>query len=169
MGSAAYVMKPLRKVSLTRALCRLIRHFDSGEQESSPSFAAIPADVLLAEDNFTNQKVALMMLKRFGCRTDAVSNGEEALDLIRQKHYDLVLMDCQMPIMDGWATAAAIRELEHGAPRVPIIALTANALSGDKERCLQAGMDDYISKPLSLIELHTQLTKWIAPQRLPGG
>ena len=161
MGSTAYLMKPLRKASLTRALCRLIRRRDGSVLEAPEGMGQIQADVLLAEDNVTNQKVATMMLRRFGCRTDVVGNGEAALEAMRRKRYDVVLMDCQMPVMDGWAAAAAIRQLERGKARIPIIALTANALAGDRERCLEAGMDDYLTKPLSLAQLHAQLTKWV--------
>ena len=156
-------MKPLRKASLTRALCRLIRRTEGSALEGPERLEQIPAEVLLAEDNVTNQKVATMMLRRFGCRTDVVGNGEDALAAMRRKRYDVVLMDCQMPVMDGWATATAIRELERGQERIPIIALTANALAGDRERCLEAGMDDYLTKPLSLTQLHAQLAKWVAP------
>jgi CheY-like chemotaxis protein len=162
IGSTAYLMKPLRKASLTRALCRLIRRADGSLLEVPPKMDQISASVLLAEDNLTNQKVATMMLRRFGCRTDVVDNGADALDAVRRRQYDVVLMDCQMPVMDGWATAAAIRELERGQARVPIIALTANAPIGDRERCLAAGMDDYLTMPLSLLKLHEQLTKWAA-------
>jgi CheY-like chemotaxis protein len=168
MGSTAYLMKPLRKASLTRALCRLIHRPDGSVVDARAPIARIEADVLLAEDNITNQKVATMMLHRFGCRADVVGNGEEAILALRRKRYDVVLMDCQMPIMDGWETAAAIRELEAGQARTPIIALTANALSGDRERCIAAGMDDYLTKPLSLMHLHAQLTKWTKPGSRDG-
>ncbi|MFN0102885.1 MAG: response regulator [Bryobacteraceae bacterium] len=165
MGSAAYLMKPLRKARLTRALCRLVRP-DGASAQAPPALSTLSADVLLAEDNITNQKVATMMLRRIGCRTDIVGNGEEALAAIGRKRYDLILMDCHMPVMDGWAAATAIRELERGRTRTPIIALTANAMTGDRERCIQAGMDDYLTKPLSLPQLHAQLTKWAAPAEL---
>lgn len=164
MGNTAYLMKPLRRASLTRALCRLLRWTDGAVLVASAGMGQIQADVLLAEDNLTNQKVATMMLlRRFGCRTDVVGNGEDALAAMRRKRFDVVLMDCQMPGMDGWATAAAIRELERGEARIPIIALPENALTGDRERCLEAGMDDCLAKPLSLAQLHAQLTKWAAP------
>jgi CheY-like chemotaxis protein len=166
MGSTAYLMKPLRKASLTRALCRMIRRPDGAEMTALTSLGGVTADVLLAEDNLTNRKVALMMLQRLGCRTDVVANGAEALEAVRSKRYDLVLMDCQMPVMDGWAAAAAIRAGEREGTRLPIVALTANALSGDRERCMEAGMDDYLTKPLSLIQLHEQLTKWATPGEL---
>ena len=166
MGSSAYLMKPLRKASLTRALCRLIRRPDGAEMTPVAGFDGVQADVLLAEDNLTNQKVALMMLRRLGCRADVVTNGEEALAAVRSKRYDMVLMDCQMPVMDGWAAAAAIRAGESNGTHTPIIALTANALSGDRERCMAAGMDDYLTKPLSLLQLQAQLTKWATPGEL---
>jgi CheY-like chemotaxis protein len=165
LGCTAFLMKPLRKATLTRALCRLVRNRGEAENEVPAPLKEIAANVLLAEDNLTNQQIALLMLKRIGCQTDAVSNGADALEYIRKKRYDLVLMDCQMPVLDGWATAAAIRALEEGQSRVPIIALTNNAMTEDKERCRKAGMDECLTKPLSLLALHSVLTKWALPAR----
>lgn len=119
--------------------------------------------ILLAEDNLVNQKVALKLLEKAGYAADLVENGRQALDLLRAEKYDLVLMDCQMPEMDGFAATQKIRastELRSGRD-VPIIALTANAMEGDRERCLAAGMDDYLPKPINARELLAMLQKWL--------
>jgi CheY-like chemotaxis protein len=131
--------------------------------------------VLLAEDNPVNQQVALGMLEALGCQVDLAGDGREALEAVAQGSYDLVLMDCQMPEMDGFAATAAIRTLEVarrnvGRRRIPVIALTANAMKGDRERCLAAGMDDYLAKPFTLGQLGEVLARWLpaaAPAACP--
>jgi signal transduction histidine kinase/CheY-like chemotaxis protein len=119
------------------------------------------AHVLLVEDNPVNQLVARRLLERLGCRVDVVGDGREAVAAAQEHRYALILMDCHMPNMDGFDATKAIREREAGAPRTPIIALTANAIDGDRERCLAAGMDDYLAKPLRLDQLVAQLGQWI--------
>lgn len=114
--------------------------------------------ILLAEDNPVNQKVTLQMLKKIGYEADVVANGLEVLEALERQPYDIILMDVQMPEMDGLEAAKNIRERWHNGPK--IIAITAYALEGDKDRCLEVGMDDYISKPIQIIELQSKLIKW---------
>ncbi len=119
--------------------------------------------ILLAEDNVTNQQVAMAILKKLGCSADAVANGKEALASLRSIPYDLVLMDCQMPEMNGYDAAACIRNPRSGVhnSQVPIVALTAHAMNGDREKCLAAGMNDYIAKPVQPSTLAAILDKWL--------
>ena len=119
--------------------------------------------VLLAEDNITNQQVALSILKHLGLRADAVANGAEAVHAVISRPYDLVVMDVQMPVMDGLEATRQIRRLTSAAskPSLPIIAMTANAIQGDRGKCLDAGMDDYVSKPVSPQGLAEVLGKWL--------
>lgn len=119
--------------------------------------------VLLVEDHPVNQKVAQKLLERLGLSVDVAENGEVALDKLGRQAYAMVLMDCQMPVLDGYSATRRLREIEseQGKPRMPVIAMTAHAMSGDRERCLQAGMDDYLSKPLDRQLLEQTLTRWL--------
>ncbi|MCD6198237.1 MAG: response regulator [Deltaproteobacteria bacterium] len=118
--------------------------------------------ILIAEDNIVNQKVALKMLEKMGFRADAVANnGREAVKAVVDMPYDLVLMDCQMPEMDGYKATREIRNSKSEIRNLPIIALTANAMKGDREKCINAGMDDYLAKPLSPKALADVLEKWL--------
>jgi CheY-like chemotaxis protein len=117
-----------------------------------------PLKILLADDNPVNQKLAERVLAKLGYQSDKAVNGQEAFDVHCQKNYDIILMDVQMPIMDGLEATKLIRTRKGAQPI--IIAMTANAMQGDREQCLQAGMDDYISKPIKLEELVDMLEKW---------
>ncbi len=122
-----------------------------------------PAGVrlLVAEDNPVNQLVAVRMLERLGYRADVAVNGVEAVDALMRTDYAAVLMDCQMPELDGYEATREIRRRQ-GPPRhTPVIAMTAGATQGDRERCIAAGMDDYISKPVRTADLRLILTKWV--------
>lgn len=129
------------------------------EQGAGASFSAL---VLVAEDNETNQIVAQGMLEQLSCRVDLVDNGREAVHAVDRKRYDLIFMDCQMPVMDGYEATSRIRQMEEqfGSGRIPIIALTAHAMKGDREHCLAVGMDDYLVKPFTEQQLAIILGKW---------
>jgi len=160
-GFDAYLSKPIKEDHLRRCLAGL-RRADTGGP-SAPTFTP-PAmlesvqsgiRILLVEDNLTNQKVACAMLRKHAYRVDALANGQEALSALRNTVYNLVLMDCEMPIMDGFETTRRLRAGDPPVldPRIPVIAMTANALQGDRERCLAAGMDDYLAKPVGISQL----------------
>jgi CheY-like chemotaxis protein len=123
------------------------------------------ARVLVVEDNAVNQRVALRLLSKLGLRADVAANGREALDMLKILPYNLVLMDCQMPEMNGYEATEQIRLREGNGPRVPIIALTAEAVGGCRERCLESGMDDVITKPVTLQDLDRTLFTWLQPAR----
>jgi len=122
--------------------------------------------VLVAEDNHSNQLVAAAMLQHIGCHIDLVANGSEAVEKVRQFHYDIVFMDCFMPVMDGFEATAAIRRLENDKKYSIIIALTANAVKGYREKCLAAGMNDFMCKPIRSRELREMLERWAPASRL---
>jgi CheY-like chemotaxis protein len=103
------------------------------------------------------------MLEKLGCRVDVASNGNEALAALTRHHYNLVFMDCQMPELDGFETTKMIRTHEQPGTRLPVIAMTANAMAGDREHCLASGMDDFVSKPVKSQDLHRILTQWLTP------
>lgn len=166
---APQLLKPVRQSELHNLIAQVIagdltRKFHAAD--STNGEAKVPqleGRVLLAEDNLVNQEVASVMLQRLGLSLVIANNGQEAVGLLQQDVFDLVLMDCQMPIMDGFEATASIRqrEAEFGLPAIPIIALTANAISGDREDCLARGMDDYLSKPFSPDQLYGVLARWL--------
>jgi len=186
LGISAYLTKPLRESQLVRCLAMVLEQASvspaGGRAQPGPELvtrhtiaeAATSAGmkILLAEDNIINQKVAVRMFERLGHRVDVVANGLEAVEALSRIPYDLVFMDCQMPEMDGFEATREIREREqsgggpglHSAPfahrRTPIIAMTANAMQGDRETCLRAGMDDYVSKPVTSDALVVVFERW---------
>jgi CheY-like chemotaxis protein len=124
---------------------------------------------LVVEDNAVNQEMARAMLDMLGFNVTTASNGREGvLAAAADRELDLILMDCQMPVMDGLAAARAIRESETDGARVAIVALTGNAMPGDREACVAAGMDDYLAKPFSLTALKAMIDKWTGSATLPG-
>jgi CheY-like chemotaxis protein len=161
---AACMAKPVKSSQLQRILARIVGgHVEVKKLVPSAVIASEmgkrhPLRILLAEDNVVNQKVALKVLERMGYRADVASNGKEAVEAVKRQPYDVVLMDVQMPEMDGVEATTRIKE-QQGANRPWIIALTANALQGDKEKYLGVGMDDYLSKPIKIDELATALTQ----------
>jgi signal transduction histidine kinase/DNA-binding response OmpR family regulator len=171
LGIAAYLLKPIRQSELREAMARLL-----GAREQKGAIPLITRfslhdareksevlHVLIAEDNPVNQKLATRLLEKRGHRVTVVGNGRQALEALEKQAYDLVLMDVQMPEMDGLEATAAIRRREHAdGPRQPVVALTAHAMKGDKDRCLAAGMDGYLAKPIRTQELDALLDKYLA-------
>lgn len=177
-GIAAYLTKPVRQSQLFDCLASVQNQSatagieDAAAADSrSPLItkhvlteakAVSPRLILLAEDNVVNQKVALRQLLRLGYRADVVATGREAIEALAQIPYDVVLMDCQMPEMDGYEATAEIRRREANRKHTQIVAMTAHALDGDREKCLAAGMDDYVSKPVNADELRRVLERSFA-------
>jgi CheY-like chemotaxis protein len=187
-GFAAYLTKPVRQAVLFDSLATiwagrtsapsapLVTKHTLVESNAAGGVAALPGSlepllqgrVLVVEDNAVNQKVASRLLEKLGLRVDVAANGAEAVAMIELLPYDVVMMDCQMPIMDGFEATREIRRREgpSGTHRV-IVAMTANAMQGDRELCLAAGMDDYLSKPIRAAELALLLGRYLK-RRLPG-
>jgi CheY-like chemotaxis protein len=148
------LFKPFKESELLDALLRLANiHRESGEPPNlgvRPEAAASRLRILIAEDNPVNQMVAVRLLERHGHTVSAVSNGREAIEAVEAGSYDMALLDVQMPVVDGLEAARLIRKTEQqtGRTRLPLIALTAHSMAGDRERCLRAGMDGYVAKPV---------------------
>jgi two-component system, sensor histidine kinase and response regulator len=177
LGFSGHVIKPIWERTLRETLLALrakgngaVAPGEQAGQAPSTVRANRQARILLAEDNLTNQEVAVAMLKKLGYSADLVGNGAAALEALRKADYDVVLMDCEMPEMDGYEATKRIRDLRAGTrhPRIPIIAVTADAMTGDRDRCLQAGMSDYIAKPVELRILAVVLEKWLNPPASAG-
>jgi CheY-like chemotaxis protein len=172
---APRLTKPVRPRQLRACLERIMTMPATTEATpAQPAAAVAPPPtgrarrILLVEDNAVNQKVALAMLKKLGYQADVAGNGAEALDAASRNAYDLVLMDCQMPVLDGFEATRRIRTgAVQASAAVPIVAMTAHALEGDRAACLAAGMDDYIAKPIQTAELARVLAQWLTPEKAP--
>lgn len=185
IGFAAYLTKPARHYELYHVLSALPRPSPDADDQADKAlppqrqpivtrhsarelrhlFAGSGARILVVEDNTTNQQVALGILGRLGLHADAVANGAEAVRTLETIPYDLVLMDVQMPVMDGYEAARQIRRRSVILnPRIPIIAMTAHAMQGDREKCLAAGMNDYLAKPVSFQDVAEKLYRWLGPE-----
>ncbi|MCP9470702.1 MAG: response regulator [Nitrospira sp.] len=200
VGPVGYLQKPIRHDQLQNCLRKALALTSKppARQAIRPDLSVgerVPAahasrrpSLLIVEDNEINQKLAARMVEKLGYRASIASNGREALDALAEKTYDAILMDCQMPILDGFETTRIIRQREAGAgtaadattggthkagtsrPRhIPIIAVTANAMKGDREQCLAAGMDDYLAKPIQLETLRSVLDRWVPHQASSSG
>jgi signal transduction histidine kinase/DNA-binding response OmpR family regulator len=172
-GIRRVLTKPVRRAQLLdTVLAALAPEPAPGTTAAAPPARTPPqpshARILVAEDNPVNQQLARAMLLRLGYQTDVAGNGQEAVDSVMNVPYDLVLMDCQMPVMDGFEATRIIREREGASRHTNIIAVTANAMEGDRERCLAAGMDDYLAKPFRAGDLRRALAKWL-PAGAPDG
>ena len=173
-GIESFLTKPVWASRLYRCLDAV---FEPGpvprralfDQLTPPPTTGLPderrARVLVVEDNLINQHVAVRMLEALDCHVEVAASGRQAVEAVGQKRYDLILMDCQMPEMDGYEAAAAIRGLAGRGRRTPIVAMTASATTGDRDRCLEAGMDDYLAKPVTVEMLQAVLERWVASGR----
>ncbi len=188
-GFAAYLVKPLRNADLLDALARAWtdRHLPQAElitrhslaearaaqRSEMPAADRAPAErharVLLVEDNAVNQRLALRLLEKADCQAVVAGNGREALERLQGEAFDLVLMDCQMPEMDGYEATRQLRAMGGTLAHLPVIAMTANAMRGDREKCLAAGMDDYLSKPIKAEELTRLLSRWAGGRHREAG
>jgi PAS domain S-box-containing protein len=192
-GFAGYIPKPTRRETLAnvindakknqrRGICEIatphvahathqVSHLHMhalSNNNSQPGGTTSPKRILLAEDNVINQMIAQGMLQKYGLEVTVVENGQDALDKVKQEPFDLIFMDCQMPIMDGYEATVAIRsrEVAQGLKRVPIVAMTANAMAQDRNRCLAAGMDDHLSKPFKEAQLMASVQQWLGNKRV---
>ena len=173
-GLAAFLSKPVKARLLIKTIENILSSTDKGtywtplqepgrsERGQSQLSLAPNISLLVADDDPVNRKVALIQLKKLGFAPDFAENGVEALKALEHNSYDIILMDCQMPVMDGYAAATEIRRREGNSKHTLIIAVTAHALQGEKEKCLEAGMDDYISKPVRADVLRKLLERWLS-------
>jgi CheY-like chemotaxis protein len=181
VGCSVFLNKPLiRSAQLLDAL-RTSLQIDRTPAKAAPADVnerpklVLPAAVderaaprvLVAEDNAVNRLLVKRMFEKLGCRIDLAGNGREAVDMASRLRYDIIFMDCFMPELDGYSASRELRELEQTEYRVPIVALTANAMADDRSKCIAAGMDDYLSKPVGIEELRKTLERWLRRQALP--
>jgi CheY-like chemotaxis protein len=176
-GSMASLGKPVKQSSLYEALINASLGVTAAAAENGSKAAPVddvsvtssPLRILVAEDNPTNQRIVVQLLQRLGYGADLAANGVEALDAIQQRRYDVVLMDMMMPEMDGLAATRSIRETRPADEQPHIIAVTANVAAEARQQCFQAGMDDYLSKPVSVSSLRAALERALSPRRSPVG
>ena len=171
IGFAGYLSKPVRREQLRRCLETVLSYSENPAADDQPLVTSHilgeqrkgSRRILVVEDNPVNRKVARGMIEKLGFSVEMACNGQEALEALRGGQFDLVIMDCQMPEMDGYEATARLRNPIYGALRsnVPVIAMTANAMKGDREKCLKAGMDDYVSKPVNPPELAAVIERWL--------
>ena len=205
VGAMGYLPKPVRHDELRDCLRTVLGLSEEQAPKDAHTHSVVPQlvtrhtvaenvhhpRILVVEDNIVNQKLAVRMVEKLGYKPDVVENGQEALTALAKGDYDAILMDCQMPVMDGFETTRCIREREasvascdlpdggtppsdvapRSTPHIPIIAVTANAMQGDRERCLAIGMDDYLAKPIKLEELRSTLARWTStpPETVASG
>ncbi|NJL43384.1 MAG: response regulator [Pseudanabaena sp. SU_2_4] len=170
LGFSAYLVKPVKQSRLMDCLMEVLSsqgtHIVTEYQRRSvarlspPKTIASKLKILLAEDSVINQKVAINQLRNLGYEADIAANGKEVLEAIARVRYDLILIDCQMPELDGYDTTRQIRQLDNPNCDIAIVAMTANAMKEDRAKCLNAGMDDYLSKPIRKEDLAAKLTEW---------
>jgi CheY-like chemotaxis protein len=170
LGCDGYLIKPVKQSLLLDTINTVVfekeKHKDKKHAEMVTRHSLFEKKMqkihlLVVEDNPVNQKMALTMLRKAGYIVDAVENGKLAVETLKKQHYDLVLMDIQMPVMDGYQATKAIRQMEGNIKHTTIIAMTAHAMEGDREKCINAGMDDYLTKPINPQELFKTITKWV--------
>ena len=164
LGAATHLLKPIQQSDLLNTILTVLGE-QAPEQEETPASPSTetehPSHILLVEDNAVNQRLVVRMLERRGHTVQVAGDGRQALALLEESGFDLVLMDVQMPEMDGFEATAAIRDRERtNGEHLPIVAMTAHAMKGDRERCLEAGMDDYLSKPIQREALSAMIGKW---------
>ena len=171
---SAVLAKPITASTLNAALMQALGHSEqtknygrnvANEEDAARSLKG--AKVLLVEDNEINQELALELLAINGIIAELATNGQEALDLLDKSNFDGVLMDCQMPVMDGYEATRQIR-MQDKYRELPVIAMTANVMSGDREKVLSAGMNDHIGKPLNVNDMFNTMAKWIKPSQVPS-
>ncbi len=168
-GCDAYLFKPVKQNQLYRTIARIHGTVLERKKETTPKrtqHERHDLEILIAEDNPINRKLILTLLRKRGYSAEAVENGKEAVEALKQAHYDMVFMDVQMPEMDGYAATRAIRNSEGAFSKIPIIAMTAHAMQGDKEKCLESGMDDYLTKPISATAVFETIEKWSKPKEV---
>ena len=159
-ADADFLLKPVRRHRLRELLAAPSQPQDA-VPENITQLPSVASRILVVDDNVISQRLVLRLLGQRGFQVDVVENGQEAVEITAQTAYDLVLMDCQMPVLDGFEATAAIRQRDVGRRRVPIIAMTADLSESDKHRCREVGMDDHLPKPVMATVLWSLIDKWV--------